>query len=201
MQAHQKFEMSVLPTLRPEGIPTPASVDTRPTDQVSAMSRSRSVQLALMLLIAATDPIVSQNPAPKTTTERPSPNATIQYVNKQFGFRFALPRDWNGYTIVMSQWSADRALAGVTGPILSIRNPRWTEANPWQDIPIMIFTHSQWSLVNDGSAAVSAAPYEPGEVGRNRKYVFALPPRYNIDEDEGYREVIEILNGHPLHPF
>ena len=79
--------------------------------------------------------------------------------------------------------------------------PRWTEANPWQDIPIMIFTHSQWSLVNDGSAAVSAAPYEPGEVGRNRKYVFALPPRYNIDEDEGYREVIEILNGHPLHPF
>ncbi|HEY6446800.1 MAG TPA: hypothetical protein VIY53_10095 [Acidobacteriaceae bacterium] len=65
----------------------------------------------------------------------------------------------------------------------------------------MIFTRSQWSFVNDGRASVSATPYEPGEIGRNRKYVFALPPRYNIDEDHGYREVIEILNGHPLHPF
>ncbi|HEY1500297.1 MAG TPA: hypothetical protein VGF88_12015 [Acidobacteriaceae bacterium] len=46
----------------------------------------------------------------------------------------------------MSQWSADRALAGVKGPLLSIRNPHWTEANPWQDIPIMIFTNSQWSF-------------------------------------------------------
>jgi hypothetical protein len=165
------------------------------------MSWSISVPLVLLLLIAVAEPIVSQNSAPKIVESRPSPNATIQYVNRQFGFRFTLPAGWKGFTIVMSQWSADRALAGVKGPILSIRNPHWTEANPWQDIPIMIFTHSEWSLVDDGSASVSAAPYGPGQIGRNRKYVFAVPPRFDTDEDEGYREVDHLLQGHPLRTF
>jgi len=165
------------------------------------MSRPGTVQLALILLIAVAEPLVSQNQAPNMTDSRRSANATIAYVNRQFGFRFSLPADWKGYTVVMSQWSADRALAGVRGPILSLRNPHWTQANPWQDIPIMIFTPSQWSYVSDGRASVSPAPYDPGEIGRNKKYVFAIPPRYNLDEDPGYREVIEILNGHPLHPF
>jgi hypothetical protein len=140
-------------------------------------------------------------PSPKTSVGGLSRRATIQYVNKQFGFTFTLPADWRGYTIVMGEWSGDGDMAAVKGPVLSIQHPRWTEKNPWQDIPIMIFTHPQWSLMEDGRLTVSAAPYTPGEIGRNRTYVFAFPPRFNFDRDEGYEEVIEIMKGHPLHAF
>ena len=167
------------------------------------MLRTRSVQVVVMFLITAANYSFSQtsSPSPKSAIGRPSPHAIIQYVNQQFGFRFTLPADWSGYKIVMSEWSGDRDMAGVKGPIVSIRHPRWTDENQWQDIPIMIFTHSQWSLVEDGKLTVSAAPYDPGEIGRNRRYVFALPPRYNFDRDEGYDDVINIMKGHPLHAF
>lgn len=92
-------------------------------------------------------------------------------------------------------------MAEVKGPKLLIRNPHWTEENPWEDIPIMIFTHPQWKLVKDGSLDVSAAPFGPEEIGRNRKYVFALPPRYSYDENHGYEEVIKIMERRPLHAF
>lgn len=101
----------------------------------------------------------------------------------------------------MDEWSGDGDRTDVRGPVLSIRHPRWTEQDHWQDIPIMVFTYPQWKLVDDGSVSVSAAPYGPGEIGRNRKYVFALPPRFLIDEDTGYREVIQIVKDHPLHAF
>jgi hypothetical protein len=97
----------------------------------------------------------------------------------------------------MDQWDG-----GVEkGPCLSIRHPQWTEESPRQDIPIFIFTHRQWKLVNDGSISVSAAPYGPSKIGRNRRYVFALPPRYSTNEDEGYVEVGEIMRRKPLHAF
>ncbi|MGB7136945.1 MAG: hypothetical protein WBD46_16780 [Acidobacteriaceae bacterium] len=128
--------------------------------------------------------------------------AAIEYVNRQYGFRFTLPADWAGYTIVMRQWSGDGGKAMIRGPLLFFRNPHWTKEDPWEDIPIMIFTHQQWRLVDNGTLNVSgAAPYGPGEMGRNRKYVFALPPRFSSDENEGFREVIDIVQGHPLHAF
>lgn len=170
------------------------------------MLRTRSAQLAVIVLMVFADCSFSQTPAPSrvTTAGRFSHPPTIQYVNKKFGFRFTLPADWRGYTIVMSGWrgrSGDANMADVEGPELLIRNPHWTEENPWEDIPIMIFTHSQWKLVKDGSLDVSAAPFGPEEIGRNQKYVFALPPRYSYDENHGYEEVIKIMEGSPLHAF
>lgn len=63
----------------------------------------------------------------------------------------------------------------------------------------MIFTLKQWKSLGQGKFSVSAAPFGPGELGRNKKYVFALPARYNYDFLEGWEQVENILKGHPLH--
>lgn len=65
----------------------------------------------------------------------------------------------------------------------------------------MVFTHKQWKLVEEGTLVVSAAPIGPGELGRNREYVFALPPRYNYAFPEGYEEVEKIISRGSLKPF
>jgi hypothetical protein len=130
----------------------------------------------------------------------------LVYTNKQYGFRFDLPKTWKGYSIVPGRWTGTAVNDTTTqkpegGAELSIRHPLWTKANPRQDIPIMIFTKRQWKLVEREAIAVSAAPIGPGELGRNSRYVFALPPRYNFAYLEGYQEVETIMAGHPLHPF
>jgi hypothetical protein len=87
------------------------------------------------------------------------------------------------------------------GPILTIRHPLWTKDNPREDIPIMVFTLAQWDLVQKEQLIVSAAPFPPTELGRNNRYVFALPPRYDDDELTGYEEVESIMRSSPLHAF
>src|SRR5665648_310054 len=69
------------------------------------------------------------------------------YQNTEYGFSFSLPESWKGYTIVTDKWEglAIRDSKVIeTGILINIRHPNWTSANPWQDIPIMIFTLSQW---------------------------------------------------------
>jgi hypothetical protein len=61
----------------------------------------------------------------------------------------------------------------------------------------MIFTLAQWSQ----DLIVSAAPVPPSELGRNTRYVFALPPRYNFAFPDGFQEVEAIVEGKPLHAF
>jgi hypothetical protein len=61
----------------------------------------------------------------------------------------------------------------------------------------MIFTLQQWKE----DLVVSAAPIGPSELGRNSRYVFALPARYNYAYPDGYKEVEEIIEKKPLHPF
>jgi hypothetical protein len=135
-------------------------------------------------------------------------SSTVSYVNNEYGFSVALPADWAGYTIVTSTWhgNGDEACpaAGcppVTGPIISIRNPLWTSSTPTQDIPIMIFTPSEWSAVSSGTMPVSAAPIPPSELGSNANYVFALPARYNYAYPADWQEVQTILQGNPLQAF
>jgi hypothetical protein len=65
----------------------------------------------------------------------------------------------------------------------------------------MIFTKTQWELVEEGKIVVSAAPAGPSELGRNAKYVFALPPRFNYGDIDGREEVDEIIQSHPLQAF
>lgn len=123
----------------------------------------------------------------------------IMYKNTQYGFSFSLPDTWEGYTIVTDQWegiSIKGSKAGKKvegGPMLSIRHPQWTEQNPRQDIPVMIFTLAQWNALQKEEFSVGAAPILPKELGRNEKYVFALPARYNFAFLTGYEEVEAIL--------
>jgi hypothetical protein len=124
-------------------------------------------------------------------------SSIVTYTNAQYGFTFTLPAAWAGYSIVTSTWTGD-SQPPVTGSIISIRNPAWTASVPTQDIPIMVFTPSEWAEVSSGTLAVSAAPIAPSELGQNSQYVFALPARYNYAYPADYQEVETILAGNPL---
>ena len=87
------------------------------------------------------------------------------------------------------------------GPQILIRHPKSTPQNPRQDIPIMVFTLDQWNSLQEGKFHVSAGPLNPRELGRNRRYVFAVQARYNYAFPEGWQEVAQILRGRPLRTF
>jgi hypothetical protein len=128
---------------------------------------------------------------------------SIVYTNKEFGFIFNLPASWQGYAIIEDNWEGQYIDDAATdnGPMLYIRHPQWTEQNPRQDIPIMVFTYDQWDMIQKERLSVGAAPIPPRELGRNAGYVFALPARYNFAFPSGYEEVEKILESNPLIPF
>ncbi|SDO35182.1 hypothetical protein SAMN04487897_11299 [Paenibacillus sp. yr247] len=119
-------------------------------------------------------------------------------------FSVSLPERWKGYSIINSKWEG-LAIDGetgekvvATGPLIYIRDPQWTAQTPRQDIPIMVFTLSQWDALQRGVFHIGAAPIGPCELGRNDTYVFALPARYNYSFPPGYEEVDKILKSKPL---
>jgi hypothetical protein len=128
---------------------------------------------------------------------------TIEYRNTKYGFSFTLPESWKGYLVLWSEWQgnvlgSDGSVARVLrGPEVKIRHPKWTEENPREDLPLMIFTIAEWNEHPN----VSAAPFDPGEFGRNRKYVFAVPPRWDYDYAEGWEEAEKILGSKSFHTF
>ena len=131
-------------------------------------------------------------------------NTPIIYNNADYGFDFSLPDNWAGYSVVKSTWSGNaltKATTNETGPKLLIRNPKWTSAVHYEDIPVMIFTLTQWNSYTAGNFSVSAAPIDATEIARNNLYVFALPPRWDFDYSEGYVETENILKTNPLKPF
>jgi len=176
--------------------------------------QSASYQPPTIQTSTVTQPI-SQNPTgtqatpgiSETSSDQNAPVIfSITYQNAQYGFNFSLPADWQGYSIVKSQWegNAQGAQGDVlvaTGTLLYIRNPNWTSSNHYEDIPIMVFTTAQWSSYQAGDFSTSAAPFDASELGHNNQYVFALPPRYDYDFSTGYQEVEEIMQMNPLHAF
>ena len=130
-------------------------------------------------------------------------NRKVVYRNECYGFTFTLPASWKGFSVIERDWQ------GAPGPgtnarkhpIFVIRHPLYTEASPREDIPIMVFTRKEWRDVVSGGTTVSAAPFPPSEIGRNREYVFATPPRFINDSLEGWEEVVTIVGNHPLHPI
>jgi len=45
------------------------------------------------------------------------------------------------------------------------------------------------------------APFDPGEFGRNSKYVFAVPPRWDCDFAEAWEKAEKILGSKSFHTF
>lgn len=132
----------------------------------------------------------------------------VVYKNTQYGFTFSLPDSWKGYKIISGQWQGTQNNQAVTGPEIIIRSPKWTDANKYQDIPIMVFTADQWSKVVKGPSEgpgenlyIGAAPIGPTELGHNAKYTFALPARYDFSGDTGVEEVHDIISKNPLQPI
>lgn len=131
----------------------------------------------------------------------------LEYKNPEYGFSVALPDSWRGYTASTDKWTG-YAVSGrlgqvgyATGPIVSIHNPKWTKEVPYQDIPVMVFTMNQWNELQKDMFHIGAAPIGPGELGRNTKYVFALPARYNFAYPPGFEEVDQIIQSNPLRAF
>ncbi|RJE46909.1 MULTISPECIES: hypothetical protein [unclassified Dehalobacter] len=131
-------------------------------------------------------------------------NNPVIYQNTVYGFNFALPDSWKGYSIVNEQWEGiaiDGSQSGrviETNRLIRIRHPLWTPEQPRQDVPIMIFTLNQWTDLLNEKFSVGAAPMPPSELGRNSKYVLALPARYNYAFPIGFEEVEGILANGPL---
>ena len=170
------------------------------TAEISGNNKTKDVLTPTAAVTESPDPTKDQN---GTVTPVPQ-RKDITYSNTEYGFEFTLPTSWEGYTIMTEDWQGI-ALTGEkqgevieTGIKLMIRHPEWTEDNPRQDIPIMVFTLDQWDKVSKEEIAVSAAPLGPTELGRNEGYVFALPPRYNFAFPTGYEEVDQILQGGAL---
>lgn len=162
-----------------------------------AMMRLRSLLVFLLLSCMAVS---------RAQETRAPAGGQIVYRNSAYGFCFELPASWSGYSIVTEQWQGEwlgdhsqaPSAKELTGPKILIRHPRWTKASQREDIPIMVFSLAQWKLVEAEQMSVSAAPVGPTELGRNTKYVFALPARYEFDEKRGVEEVVELMQHHPL---
>ena len=140
-----------------------------------------------------------------TNTQNTNQTTQLEYTNTDYGFTFMLPASWQGYTIVADKWEGNTIDTDVSqkmsGPKILIRHPLWTTDNQRQDIPVLIFSLSQWDLILAEKLSVSAAPIPPSELGRNAKYVFALPARYNFAYQTGFEEVQKIIEGKPLKGF
>ncbi|WP_050981294.1 hypothetical protein [Caldisericum exile] len=131
---------------------------------------------------------------------------TLKYTNTEYGFNFYLPLTWSNYKVIEDKWTGYKTGASggevtETGPMILIRNPQWAEKEPTQDIPIMIFTISEWNDLENEKFHIGAAPIGPTELGRNSKYVFALPARYNYAFPKGFEIVDEIMQSNPLEAF
>ncbi len=130
----------------------------------------------------------------------------VEYRNTDLGLSFSLPATWEGFTILTTNWeglkSGDLGDEVVEqGPIFSIVHHKSTAQQPRQDIPLMVFTIEQWDRMQAGEWHIGAAPIGPLELGRNSRYVFALPARYNYAFLEGWEEVEQILQEQPLVTF
>jgi len=146
---------------------------------------------------------IANNPTQTNQTEK------LEYSNTQYGFSFSLPPSWKGYSSISDKWigqsldnqDSQELSTQVEGPEIILRHPLWTSLIPRQDIPVMIFTIAQWDSVQQEKLSLGAAPIPPSELGRNTKYVFALPARYNFAFPIGFEEIEKILEGKPFHAF
>jgi hypothetical protein len=143
--------------------------------------------------------------------QRQASDLLILYTNAQYRFTFRLPASWRGYSVLTQGWEGvaylpakDRAVAVEHGPVLVLRHPQWKADKPYQDIPVLVLTRSQWQRECEGKFGIGAGGFDE-EIGHNSEYVFAVSSRFNAaDEVGGWKEASEAVernrasNGPPL---
>ena len=167
----------------------------------------RTILLLVPFLIMGCALLAAKRPSEVSTDTLTEPTApVVEYRNTELGFSFSLPVSWEGFSVQTSNWEGLKS--GETGDevveqglMLTIVHPKSTAQQPRQDIPLMVFTIEQWGQMQSGEWYIGAAPVGPLELGRNSRYVFALPARYNYAFPEGWEEVEQIIQDHPLVTF
>ena len=183
---------------------TTTTATTTTATQTTAVTTETTATTTAITSVETTSETSTTTASTGTGATSTQEQQQIIYTNTQYGFSFSLPINWKGYSIIVTKWEGNPAGSDVIieqGPIISVRNPKWTSANPYQDIPIMVFTLAQWDSLQQDKFHIGAAPIGPSELGRNTRYVFALPARYNYVFPTGWEEVEKILEGNPLKAF
>ena len=119
------------------------------------------------------------------------------YYNTKYGFEIKLPKTWKGYTVTTESYPIQDIASDKNYPPgvqIRLRYPYDTVVTPHADMPIMVFSKENWSLVQQGKISVGAAPVPPSKLGENSVYVLALPARYNYDFAPGWEEVDELVH-------
>jgi hypothetical protein len=110
------------------------------------------------------------------------------YQNDTYGFIVAFPQDWKGMSV--------KETADTNGHYITFQYPNQdvsTTSRQW--IPISIYSYDVWNKIQKGEIVVSAAPFPPGEIGRNAKWVFALPPRWVGFADATHQKEAQVIVG------
>src|ERR1700722_42036 len=92
------------------------------------MRRALRVFSVAALLLCATTSSVSQSNEEVANDSRPA--KSITYKNKQYGFKFYLPKSWKGYSIIVGRWGggvnswdSSKPPKFEEGPMTPIRTP------------------------------------------------------------------------------
>ena len=133
-----------------------------------------------------------------TTAEHPA-ELPLRYQNAQYGLTFFLPVDWKGYSVLAQEWNANlhstdyqTVIGKEHGPIILLRHPRWKADKPYQDIPVLVFTRTQWKAVIPQRLFVGAGGVMD-EISHNADYVFGINSRHNWGELKGWEETGKIV--------
>jgi hypothetical protein len=136
-----------------------------------------------------------------STNKEISAKLPIRYYNAEYGFVFYLPTDWQGHSVLTEQWQAGKytdftnQIAIVDhGPTLILRHPKWKASEPYQDIPIDVFTRNQWDKQRTNGFILRICGFED-EIEHNSHYVFAIYTRFNAEDNsvKAWKEVYDIV--------
>ena len=143
-------------------------------------------------------------------TASPPSGLPLSYRDAQYDLTIFLPTSWRGYSVLVQEWDAplysadyQTEIGRERGPIVVLRNPQWKVDDHYQDIPIMVFTRSQWVACEGQQRFFPYACGLIGELWHNPKYVFGIWTRYeDLDiqnnggaEVKGVEEARDIIRG------
>jgi len=100
--------------------------------------------------------------------------------------------------VVVQRWerkeyfaNLDRLVVIERGPTLVLRPRQWTAGEPYQDIPIFVFTRRQWETHHQEPVGAGGVDEE---LTHNSKYVFAISSRYNANDSvKGWKEASDAV--------
>ena len=123
-------------------------------------------------------------------------NLPVRYDNAQYGLRFFLPASWRGYTVSTKPFDVSlfstnyQNLVGTERLwVITLRNPQWTPTGPYKDIPITVYTRQQGDEEQQERLASHAGGFVI-ELWHNRRWVFGLPNRYYIVENDDHGKAL-----------